>query len=545
MNKLKYLIIVFIGIVILTSCDDKLEVANPNAVDANTYWTDEDDIANGVVAAYSKFLNDGCFCRMGLQMLDVKGDDVIGHSSDNAFPLAGEFTILSTNDHPGWSWRDFYMVIYRVNLVLEHIDNVTFEDEEYKNRLLGQCYFLRGLSYYYITEMFQIAPLILQVQNTSDEYYPEANSREELIAQIETDLQAAMELLPESYDNVTGDDKGQTGRATWGAAAGFLARVYMMQYKWDDAETVLAAIIGADIYDLVDDYGDNFTYSNENNKESVFEVQFGIYGSTNNFVSYSSSDWIQGSGLGVGYGLGKFGGWSDGSVTWWLYHEFKKERTTDGLLDPRLYWTILSYEEEYDTYTDGRTNTVYGNSTYMATTLADTITVAKYTNARIQGGVTSEAENGYTASEINYRVIRYAEILLNYAEVLIVKGDYTNALFYINKIRDRAGLSIIEAGSISNDSVESQYHHQRSLELSIEALRYFDLKRWGWFYDNEKREILENRDEEFETWTTGKEYYPIYSGELSSNPNLVGNSNNNSTSNSDDYSEAFDWSISE
>lgn len=533
MNKLKYIFLAIITAGIISACDDKLDVTNPNAQDSSTYWNTQDDIAEGVIACYTKLLVDGGFMRVGAILFDVRGDDVIGHSSDLLYPSSGSFTVPDTYEGISWPWRDYYGVIYRCNLVLEKAADITFEDEDYKNRLLGQTYFLRAFSYYVMTTMYHDAPLILEVQNSTDEYYVSPSSREDILAQIESDLSNAVSMLPESYDNVSGDDQGQTGRATWGAAAGLLARVYMMQYKWDEAGVVLKQIIDSKLYELVDDYSDNFTYANENNKESLFEIQFGDYGSTPNWVSYSSADWIQGSALNIGYGLGDFGGWSDAGVTWWLYNKYKKERTTDGLLDPRLYWTILSYEPEYDTYTDGRSNVIYGDSTFLSTDLADTITIAKYTHARIHD-MAYENDNGYTASTINYRVIRYAEVLLNYAEVLIEQDDHASALTYINMIRDRAGLSIITAGSISNDSIEAQYHHQRSLELAVEGIRGNDIIRWGWFYDNDKLEMLEEHDEEFATWNQGKEYYPYYSGEIASNPNLGGNCNNNSISNAED-----------
>ncbi len=559
MNKLKYILFTFIIVGLLSACEDKLNVENPNAQDSSSFWKTEDDIAEGVIAIYTKFLNDGSFMRGGAMLLDVRGDDVYGESPDLLWNNSGQF--IDSFEGTSWPWRDYYMMIYRANLVLEKAEGVTFEDPAYKNRLLGQAYFLRGLAYYYITEYYCDAPLVLSVAANSDEYYPEQSTRAQIIAQVKTDLLTAMDMLPESYDNVTGADKGQTGRATWGAAAAFLARTYMMNYEWDNAETLLNTVIGKGIYSLVADYGDNFTEANENNAESVFEVQFGNFGTAANWVSESTTEWIQGSALPMGYGLNTdyagvgYGGWSDAGCTRWIYDEYKKERCEDGTLDPRLYWSIVSIEDEYDTYTDGRSNIIYGDTLNLYTntalrkevisgtdtTYVDTFAIAKYTHARVPGWTEKEDAASLTSSGINYRVVRYAEILLNYAECLIVGGEHATAMTYVNMIRERAGLSILDAGTMTDDEIEIEYHHQRALELAIESIRGNDIRRWGWFYDIDKMEMLMARDFEFETWTQGYEYYQIWTSELAANPNLTGNSHNNATSNADDVAAAYDW----
>ncbi len=557
MKKLKYIIL--LSIIIFASCDDNLEVENPNAQASNTYWNTQDDIASGVIAIYNKLLVDGSYLRAGVMLQDLVADDVVGNSADPLYPTSGSFTVTASYAGIYWPWRDFFAMAYRANLVIEKAEGITFEDDDYKDRLLGQTYFLRAFAYYELTEFYCDVPLILSVPTTSEEYYPTESSREEIIAQIESDLNDAMDLLPKTYVGTLGDDDGQLGRATWGAAAALLSRVYMMEYKWDEAGTLLKSIIDSDLYDLVADYGDNFTEENENNEESIWEVQFGYYGSTNNWVNYSDADWMQGNAITMGYGSSSFGGWEDAEANDWIYDEYKKERTEDSLLDPRLFWSLLTYEEEYDSveaYGDEISNTVYYNEspffeTYeenATTGKIDTVSplldsnvvlIAKYTRARLNT-CASESEDGYTTSPINYRVIRYAEVLMNYAEVLIVQGKHSAALPYINMIRERAGLSTLALTDA--DEIEKEYMHQRILEFAVEGIRGKDIKRWGWFYDLSKMEMLGNHDEEFDTWTQGKEYYPINADELSTNPNLVGNSNNNAESNVDDYSDAYDWS---
>ncbi len=555
MKKLKYIIL--LSIIIFTACDDKLDVTNPNAQDSSTYWTSQDDIAAGVIAIYNKLLVDGSYCRVGAIFQDLVSDDVVGNSADALYPTSGAFTVPATYAGVYWPWRDYFAMAYRANLVLEKSEDITFEDEAYKKRMLGQTYFLRAFAYYQLTEYYGDVPLILTVPETSAEYYPTESSREDILTQVKADLLEAIDMLPKTYVNSGADDAGQLGRATWGAAAALLSRVYMIEYNWADAGTLLKQIIDSDVYSLVADYGDNFTDANENNSESIWEVQFGYYGSTANWVNYSDADWMQGNALTMGYGSASFGGWEDAEPSDWIYSEYKKERTEDGLLDPRLYWTLLSYEEEYDSveaYGDEYSNTIYNVAPFLPTYTTNTdgtvtttapvldstvVLIAKYTRARLNN-CASESEDGFTTSPINYRVIRYAEVLMNYAEVLIVQGKHSEALPYINMIRERAGLSTLSLTDA--DAIEQEYMHQRILEFAVEGVRGKDIKRWGWFYDLSKMEILGNHDEEFDTWTQGKEYYPIHSDELSTNPNLNGNSNNNATTNESDFSSAYDWS---
>jgi hypothetical protein len=424
-------------------------------------------------------------------------------------------------------------MIYRANLVIEKATDFEWDNPDHGNRLVGQALFLRAFTYYHLTENYQQVPLILEVQRNTDSYYPKTTSRDSILDQIEIDLEEAMQLLPESYKTVTGPDKNQLGRATWGSAAGLLARVYMIRDKWDETEVLLSDIIGSGVYDLVDNYGDNFTYDNENNIESVFEIQFGDFGATENWWSLSVADWKQAHALGFNYGLIEFGAWGDLKPTHWLYEQFTQERCTDGSLDPRLYWTLVSNEPEYDSYGDYRTNSVFGESPYTDGTYpklnGDSIFLAKYTYARIPGH-TAEQDGVRMGNVINYRFMRYADILLLYAETLCELGRHNEAVPYINQIRERADLSTLVAGTMTDQEIWDELMHQRVLELAVEGVRHYDIKRWGWFYDADKLAELVTHDEEFTTWTQGHEYLPIPTSEMDVNPYLSGNSANDSES---------------
>jgi len=529
MKKLKYLLVAIISLGMLFSCEDQLDVSNPNRQSSGDFWETEEQIAEGIIGIYNRLLTDGAYGRMTPSLLDLRGDDTWSESPWTVYPLTGDFTIFSAYDVLEWLWREYYIMVYRANLMLEKAADVEFENEAHGDRLVGQALFLRAFTYYHLTENYETVPLIIETQDNADEYYPASTSRDSILDQIEADLLAAAPLLPDSYSTVTGPDRGQLGRATSGAAHGLLAKVYMIREKWSDAEPVLRDIITNGPYALVDNYGDNFTYDNENNSESVFEIQFGDFGTDENWWSLSTANWRQGHALGFNYGLTEFGAWGDVKPTQWLYDQYKIERTEDGLLDPRLYWTLISYEPEYDTYTDGRSNLIFGESPYTDGTYprmnGDSIFIAKYTYARIPGH-TAEQDGLRLGNVINYRFMRYAEILLLYAETLCELDRHDEALPYINQIRNRAGLSTITAGSLTDAEIFEELHHQRVLELAVEGVRHIDIKRWGWFYDNDKLNELATHDDEFETWSAGHEYLPIPSGEMDTNPNLSGNAAN-------------------
>ncbi len=534
MKSIKYILAALSFAALFASCDNKLDVTNPNLQTSADFWKTESEIAEGVTAIYNRLILDGTYMRTLPLLEDVRGDDVHSESPWTIYPLTGNFTVQADYDVLQWPWRDLYQLIAKANLVFYNAPNVTFTSSDYKNRLLGQAYYLRALAYYQLMENYQVVPLVLTKPLDQKDYYPATATRAQIFAAIESDLLNAQSMLPKTYESVTGADKGQKGRATWGAATGLLGKLYMIEQKWSDAATQLKAIIDSKQYSLVANYGDNFTMLNENNSESLFEVQFITgTGTTENWLGDPTSAWKQASCQDYCYGMSAFGAWEDFHPTKWLYNEFKKERCKDGKLDPRLYWTIVSYEKEYDTYptTDGRSNTIFGIQPYSTNKIDSTNTkiyIAKYTYARLSGH-TSEGDGSRDNSGINYRIMRYAEILLLYAEALNeINGPTSDVYSYIQEVRTRANLPDLATTqpNLSQAQMRDQIAHERALELGIESVRFFDIMRWGWLSDATKLAAVRSHDSEFNTWVVGHEYLPVPQLELDDNPNLTGNSAN-------------------
>lgn len=508
------------GFSLLTnSCDQKLDLANPNKLTTADYWKTREQAYGGVTAIYNALTVDGSYMRSFPGLTDSRGDDFTGDSPWLDLVLTGQFIIPTTSDPVFWIWREFYLVVNRANQVIDHVskyDEAILSADE-KKRILGQAYFLRGLAYYNLATTFKIVPVITKVAENPDEYLAPTATEEELWNQVFSDLQQAEESLPISYDNVSGLDQGQKGRATKGAAAGLLGKAYLYRKDYAKAgaqfEKFFAGGSLSGIYSLMPDYRDNFKDVNENNAESLFEVQFTEgTGSDINWCCEPTGTWKQVQAISVTYGM-EGAGFSDYLPTRWIYNEYKKEKTVDGKSDPRLLVTIASYEP------DDNSTMAYGKPWFNPLT---SIYPRKYTNDGVGNG---KAFEGAAESGINYRVLRYADILLMYAEVLNETNKTGDAYAYIQQVRTRAklpDLATVKPG-MTQAQMRDQLAHERALEFAIEGQRINDLIRWGWFYDPTKLAELKQHDADFNTWTPGNEYLPIPQVELDVNKNLLPN----------------------
>lgn len=512
----------FTGIILLAlGCNKKLDQVNPNRLTASAYWKTKDEAFAGVTAIYNGLILDGSYMRSFPGLTDSRGDDFTGDSPWIDLELTGKFIIPATSGPVEWIWRDFYLVINRSNQVLSYVakypDGVLTTDE--KNRLLGQAHFLRGLAYFNLATTFKNVPLITSPPLDQNDYYPETATEDALWNHIFSDFQAAENLLPIDYATVTGPDRGQKGRATKGAAAGMLGKSYLYRKDWAKAGVQFEKFINGplkNVYSLMPNYRDNFRDVMENNAESVFEVQFaeGV-GTDFNWTGEPNAAWKQVTAVSVTYGM-EGAGFSDYLPTRWLYNEYKKEKTVDGKSDPRLLATIASFEP------DDNSTTAYGRPWFNP---QNKIYPRKYTNDGVGNGKPFETPE----SGINYRVLRYADILLMYAEVLNETNRTAQAYTYIQQVRTRAKLADLATVMPNMNQVQmrEQLAHERALEFAIEGQRVNDLIRWGWFTNPAKLAELKAHDADFNSYVAGNEWLPIPQRELDVNKKLTPNPANN------------------
>ena len=566
-----------LGIGSLTSCSDKLDLINPNQQTSGTFGYTANDLEECIIACYNHIRMEGTYARVGYNIDVMRGDEAWNASQVWYLPF-DDLNEPITDEIGQWSWRDWYYTINVCNFVLDRTQGDNLSDQI--KRIKGQALFIRALAYYNLAGYYQNPALITDYKDYSSLDGLYASNKQEgdedgfaqydrVLDQVEADFSEAMTLLP-SRD--TGGEWAK-GRATCGAAAGYYARTLMVRHKYSEALTVLKAIINGQYgtYKLMENYGDNFREGPqyENNAESLFEVQFLDYGSQGTDDEWTpvntSANATQGHAIESNYGPGDFGGWADISASPWLYNLFKQERTTNGTLDPRLYWTIGTYENDWERFE-------YGNVCYTQTMTPDEfvvtnnnyggLPVAKYTNLRT--GLYDKVITGLHCG-INLRLMRYSDVLLRAAECENeVNGPTADAFKWINQVRNRAGLADLNASKFdTKDKLFEQIANvERPKEFGCEFGRGFDLIRWGFFYnDGRIHQLWEhgavnfwtkakyedgsidftpkdpvdepNCDKStYDSYKPGHEFLPIFQGTLNDNANLTGNSANNNTDNS-------------
>lgn len=569
MKSLNIILIMLALIGGMTACNDELDVTNPNSQTTYDFGNSESDLQEAIIACYNRIRLEGTYSRVGYTLDAVRGDEV--WNSSQQWYL--EYDNLNSPGTIGigdeWPWRDCYHIVNRTNFVLSKVDVVDMSEASY-NQIAGQALFLRSLAYYELATYYQTVPLIIDYSSYSDinTMYASSNTQDEVFDQVEADLTKAMQMLPSR------DDGGEfaKGRATSGAAAGYLARALMFRHKYSEAHAVLKDIIAGVYghYELTADYGDNFKEgpAYENNSESLFEVQFMDYGTGGTDQEWTpvniSPEATQGHAVESNYASQELGSWGDLAGSPWLYNLFIKENSTDGRLDPRLYWTLVTFEDEYNSYTglitaaypdgDPRSNTVYQEDiteTPLSNTAQGGVSIAKFTNARnnIYSSITTGLHCG-----INLRLMRYSDVLLRAAECENeINGPTQTAIDYINIVRRRVALEDLQLSDFpSADALFEQIANvERPKEFGCENGRGIDLLRWGFFYDEGRLDQLVEHGyykldgtasteeltaetasaSSFQYYYKGHEYFPIFQSTLNANPNLTGNSANKNEDN--------------
>jgi starch-binding outer membrane protein, SusD/RagB family len=381
------------------SCGKKyLELENPNQQTTATFWKNDNDALMATNAIYQSLYYDGTFLRFAQCALDLRGDDIMSPSPWDVLSNTGSFKLFNNAIMQQWLWIAFYGGVTRANFVLDNLHKVPFKDQNLANRLKGEALFLRGLSYYYLVNFFNNIPLVTKFYEKSSEYFPSQSLPQDVWNQVYQDFEEASKLLPVSYGGA------DLGRATKGAALAFLGKSYLFNQKYDLASAKFKEVMNLGGYDLMANYGDNFTDKFENNKESIFEIQFSkdVGGITLGWVGSPGSDWSKTTARAITFAPAPFG-WNDAAPTRWIVDEFLKEKTKTGEDDPRLRATI------YYNYAGCK---LYGQS-FQTVYAADLnkLGVKKYGNG--DGTVPDEKD---WRSGINERLMRYADVLLMYAE---------------------------------------------------------------------------------------------------------------------------------
>ena len=489
-----------------------LNTVNPNAQTTETFWKTASDAMAGVNAVYGSLIIDGSYMRFTPVIQNTRGDDATSNSPWDQIYNCGKFNLASSGFTSSIAWTAYYQGILRANEVLLYVPNITM-DADLKNRILGQAYFLRALYYFHLADFYKNVPMPLTPAQSAADYTVKQQPQAAVWAQVISDFKAAVNLLPASYANLTTADN-QVGRATKGAAMAYLGKTYLFTKDYTNAAAQFKAVIDMGTYSLMPNYYDNFFLNAENNAESIFEVQFTRDGGTDlGWGGDPVSTWGHTSARAVTFGAASFG-FGDVQPSQVLYNDYLLEKTTSGGVDPRLDVTM---------YYNKPGEMLYGQSfaaAYAGSSSLNAVWCHKYENGDI-----GQANEYDWRSGINERMMRYADVLLMYAECLNELGSTQDAYPFIQQVRSRVGLpdlATVKPG-MTQDQMRDQLAHERFLEFSLEGHRFDDIVRWGWLQDPTKLAYLKSRDPEFNTYVPGREYLPIPLEELQTNPGIVQN----------------------
>lgn len=508
MKKIITKIILFVTLVTVVSCKKTLlDQDNPNTLTVDQFWKTESDAQKGVNAIYAMFYQTGLWNRWIYFRLDLTSDEGF---SNSPWTELGDWTRFQYINYNFWegnvnTYRDTYKAIFRCNQVLTYVPDIPIADAKKKAQLIAQAKFLRAFHYYYAAILWENFPVVTTLQSPTDQ--PAPSTVEQVWAQVEKDLTEASADLPEQWTT------SEVGRPTKGAAQALLGKSLMQQRKWNEAKLAFDYLVtgaGKGYYELVD-YKDNFRADKENNRESVFEIQFSDANKTaegdgpNSNMGTTRSQFFAPRSI----------GWSDGQARTWMITEFKKEKTTDGKIDPRLRYTLFYPGLEAD-FGDK----IYGKSWEWG---ADEAWFKKYSRDYYRN-------NEDYFNQVNNRIIRYADVLLMYAEALNELGQTTDAYQYVNLVRQRAGMKTMQLGypSIGTDKdlFRERLKMERTLELCGESVRWADLKRWGDLDTQAGVDKVALRDADFKKFVVGKNIrLPLPQVEVDNNPNLKQNPN--------------------
>ncbi len=511
----KYLILCVLAVALIPiSCEDGLlDQVNTNTVSTGTFWANPSDVSLAVNGMYHPITNTFFWGRI------VHTGAMLRSDVFNVRPFGPNTAMSTLQGEAGasrWSteiWQEPFKAIFRANAVLENTNESNVSDAATRNGFLGQAYFMRAFSYWYLVNLYGNVPLVTNTAQSADDFFPPQAAISEVWAQIVADFTQAESLLPEVW--ATGD----IGRPTSGAATGFIGKSHLYQGNWAEAEAAFDKVISSGLYTLLPaaQYMDNFTETNENNSESLFELQF---------LGQDAFAWgvdIPGTG-----NMGNF------------HIDYAPPSKSPDQSHYVNTWVRDLFEANGETVRRDATlaydyagSTGYGGVDF-ATDFASELELAA--NEEMEGvysrkyagmdiGVRDNVDFLGTNVGTNWRIIRYADVLLMAAEAKNEQGKTGEAEGLLNQVRERA--QVATKTGLDQAGMRQAIIDERVLELTGESHRFFDLVRWGLADDYMGATSLHGdhpKSLSGGTFEAGKdEYIWIPVSELSANPNLSQN----------------------
>lgn len=425
-NKKLNILTSAVMLIMLGACSDDFTDLSPiSERNAGNFYRTATDFEVAINGTYDALQADGTYGRTYILMNEMRSDNVANDAGASGLAASLEqidqFSELPDNEYVRDAWVASYEGIARANAILDRIGEAGF-GQTLKDQFRGEALFVRSLLYYNLAVLFGNVPLQLNEVSSPENIDINQVSAAEVYQQIASDLQEAASLLPAS----NGADYAM-GRATSGAASALLGKVLLTDGQTSEAAEAFRSVINSQQYSLVDDYAQLWGAENENNRESVFEIQFksGGQGEGSGYIEYFATP------LSISGGVG--GGNTPMVVTDDLVAAYNPEE--------ERFMASIALDEETEAYY-----------------------VTKYTGNQ---SIAFDGDN-------NWVVIRYADVLLMLAEAL---GETGEAYDLINQVRSSRGLDPVDANTPG--SFEEKLLEERRLEFAFENHRWQDLLRFG------------------------------------------------------------------
>ena len=490
-----------------TSCEDQLDIEQKGVISTENFYQTDDDAEAALVAAYEGFMcnvvgrnhdggGSGIYTPYKI-ITNMCGDDVLyasGNYGDHEFSgMLNEFRYDAEAEVPKFMYTGLYLSVYTCNLVTDHFQNAA--DTPVKKRCVAEARVLRAFDYFLLANLWDNPPFVDHCLERTDLPYncnkdPEhPMDHKQLIEWVAKECEEAAADLDERKGT---DDKDGAVKVTKGFAWALAGKAYLFAAEYDKAKTALKKVIDSGKYALVpgDRYMDNFHIEGDGNEEKVFEINFEYNagkGSWDGMIQRSS--WMESNAW--NWRAGNFvkspqsvysgiDGWGGLGVPQWFGDEFYANdgdsyrlKATLKHIDDAVYkmeyadpaLNAMSVEEKMKSKKVGINDPVqglYDNSFWLAFKQV-------MRKADTEGGKYGDGNIRLN----NYVVMRYAEVLLNYAEACLQTGDQDEAKRYINMIQERAGSRTISP-TVDMDVLKKE----KSYELWMEGCRWFDIKRW-------------------------------------------------------------------
>lgn len=506
---------IIIGLaLILGGCNaDFLDVQSETQVSAENFWQSADDAQlaiNGVYTALqTRQLYGGVLNGTG----SIFSHESLTDNFKNQWKWEGPGLFVEGNIDPannffGALWDQSYIGIARANSVIAQLDQLPAGqlEETAKLDIEGQAMFLRALLYLNLAVTYEDVPLVLEPQELEDAYVAK-NTQREILDAIIIDLNQASAQLPSTRPF------SQYGYATQGAALGLLTRVYLFDQQYSMAASAAEQVMNLG-YSLDNDYEKLFTPAGETSAEIIFAVRFFQTADTDNGETFSATY----------LGIPKVDHQPMPNLVKEYYGIDGLPTTLDPItkrdsIDPRLNASIWFKDDVFLTDPEKmfRGNTATG------------LALKKYLRRGNADDGTGPAGNGSQ----DFYIVRYADVLLMRAEALIESGETGQEVYdLINEVRQRTSVGMprvedVEGSGLSVEDLRTIVRHERRVELAFEALRFFDLKRWGELDQAYARmqDDVANGVKAYSPLYQGarSEVFPIPQSELDANPQLQQN----------------------